>query len=184
MTNTSEGLGFSWLVSAIRALDKHLADRAGRAVNVSLTLRNWLIGAHIAEYELHGADRATYGDGLLRELSKRLSDLKVSNCNRRQLYRYLRFYRLFPEIVGTLSPQLHLLHSPTVFPSAIFRADAKSGRCVTPPGHHQPPETAKRDRVAKRDRAIERQCQACPKCLSCATCAMPGPQVPRRRCRW
>lgn len=40
------------------------------------------------------------------ELARRLADLKVSNCNRRQLYRYLRFYRLYPEIVGTLSPQL------------------------------------------------------------------------------
>ncbi len=30
----------------------------------------------------------------------------MSNCDRRQLYRYLRFYRLYPEIVRTLSPQL------------------------------------------------------------------------------
>jgi len=36
-------------------------------------------------------------------------DLKVSNCNRRQLYRYLRFYRLYPEIVGAMSPQLKKL---------------------------------------------------------------------------
>jgi hypothetical protein len=35
-----------------------------------------------------------------------LSRLNVSNCNRRQLYRYLRFYRLYPRILGTLSPQL------------------------------------------------------------------------------
>jgi len=40
------------------------------------------------------------------ELAKRLTDLKVSNCNRRQLYHYLRFYRLYPEIVGTMSAQL------------------------------------------------------------------------------
>ena len=43
------------------------------------------------------------------ELAKRLTELKVSNCNRRQLYRYLRFYRLYPEIVGTLSAQLKKL---------------------------------------------------------------------------
>jgi predicted nuclease of restriction endonuclease-like (RecB) superfamily len=35
-----------------------------------------------------------------------LTDLRISNSNRRQLYRYLRFYRFYPEIVGTLSPQL------------------------------------------------------------------------------
>ncbi len=45
-------------------------------------------------------------DNLLTELAKQLTGLKVSNCGRRQLYRYLRFYRLYPEIVRTLSPQL------------------------------------------------------------------------------
>ncbi|HDL86719.1 MAG TPA: cytoplasmic protein, partial [Candidatus Acetothermia bacterium] len=45
-----------------------MAAQAGRAVNISLTMRNWLIGAYIAEYELRGLDRASYGDGLLAEL--------------------------------------------------------------------------------------------------------------------
>ena len=86
-----------------------MAAQAGRAVNISLTMRNWLIGACVAEYELCGADRATYGESLLRQLAKHLTDYGISNCNRRQLYRYLRFYRLYPEIVGTLSPQLQAL---------------------------------------------------------------------------
>jgi predicted nuclease of restriction endonuclease-like (RecB) superfamily len=109
MANRPKKFYFSSLVSAIQQVHEHLAAQAGRAVNISLTLRNWLIGAYIAEYELSGADRASYGDNLLGELAKRLTDLKVSNCNRRQLYRYLRFYRLYPEIVGTLSPQLKKL---------------------------------------------------------------------------
>ena len=41
--------------------------------------------------------------------SKRLTGFKVSNCNRRQLYRYLHFYRLYPEIVRTMSTQLKKL---------------------------------------------------------------------------
>ncbi|MBI4830791.1 MAG: DUF1016 family protein [Candidatus Lindowbacteria bacterium] len=100
---------FNKLVDVIRQAHEELAAQAGRAVNLSLTMRNWLIGAYIAEYELSGADRASYGNSLLTELSKRLTELNVSNCNRRQLYRYLRFYRLYPEIVGTLSPQLRKL---------------------------------------------------------------------------
>lgn len=72
-------------------------------------MRNWLIGVYIAEYELCGADRATYWESLLTELAKHLTDHAISNCNRRQLYRYLRFYRLYPEIVGTLSAQLKAL---------------------------------------------------------------------------
>jgi DUF1016 N-terminal domain len=72
------------------------AAQASRAVNVSLTLRNWLIGSYIAEYELLGKDRANYGEKLLDSLATELSVLNVSNSNRRQLYRYLRFYRTYP----------------------------------------------------------------------------------------
>jgi len=52
---------FGSLVSGIRQIHNELASQAGRAVNVSLTLRNWLIGCYIAEYELHGTARAKYG---------------------------------------------------------------------------------------------------------------------------
>ena len=108
MANNPEGFNFSTLVSAIHQVNENMAAQAGRAVNVSLTLRNWLIGAYIDKYELNGSDRADYGDKLLSELAKRLTDIRVSNCNRRQLYRYLRFYRLYPQIVGTSSPQLQI----------------------------------------------------------------------------
>ena len=119
---------FNHLVSAIKTVDDALAVQASRAVNISLTLRNWLIGAYIAEYELHGADRASYGDKLFAELAERLSRLKVSNCNRRQLYRYLRFYRLYPAIVGTLPPQLRD-KLPYALPSQSL---SKNGKVGTP----------------------------------------------------
>jgi predicted nuclease of restriction endonuclease-like (RecB) superfamily len=98
------------LSEAIHQIHDELSVQAGRAVNLSLTLRNWFIGCRIAEYELNGADRASYGEKTLLELAKRLHD--VSNCNRRQLYRYLRFYRLYPQIAGTLSPQFKRLLPP------------------------------------------------------------------------
>ncbi len=109
METNNRKWSFEKLVGFIRQVHDELAAQAGRAVNLSLTLRNWLIGCYIAEYELCGSDRASYGDSLLIELAKRLTGLKVSNCNRRQLYRYLRFYRVYPEIVGTLSAQLKKL---------------------------------------------------------------------------
>ena len=106
MNNKQASFDFSTLVNVIQQTHEQMAAQAGRAVNMSLTLRNWMIGAYIDEYELRGLDRALYGEKLLVELANRLKELKISNCNRRQLYRYLRFYRLYPEIVGTLSPQL------------------------------------------------------------------------------
>jgi predicted nuclease of restriction endonuclease-like (RecB) superfamily len=98
--------GFPALVSAIRDVHAQCAREALRAVNIGLSFRNWLIGAHIHHYELRGEDRATYGDKLLAKLSAQLSEAGVSNCDRRQLYRYLRFFRLYPHIAGTLPPQL------------------------------------------------------------------------------
>lgn len=105
----SEKLTFRMLVDSIRQIHNQLAGQAAKAVNISLTLRNWLIGMYISEFELRGANRATYGEKLLSELARQLAGLKISNCNRRQLYRYLRFHRTYPAIVGTLSPQLQSL---------------------------------------------------------------------------
>ena len=97
-------LEFSILVTRIQELHTSLQNEAAKSVNTMLTLRNWMIGYYIAEYELRGSDRAEYGDKLLTKLSEELNNL--SNCNRRQLYRYLRFFRFYPQIMGTLSPQL------------------------------------------------------------------------------
>lgn len=101
---------FTRLVESIQAAHCELAAQAGKAINISLTLRNWLIGYYIAEYELSGKDRAQYGDRLFSELAKALANL--SNCNRRQLYRYHRFYNFYPGIVGTLPPQFKKLSLP------------------------------------------------------------------------
>ncbi|MCR4573147.1 MAG: PDDEXK nuclease domain-containing protein [Lentisphaeria bacterium] len=85
----------------MRQLHEHLAAKAKHAINISLTLRNWLIGFYIAEYQLHGADRAKYGEQLIPQLAKCLTDLP--NCHKRQLYDYLQFYRTWPEILPTVS---------------------------------------------------------------------------------
>lgn len=109
MTSKTTKLDFSQLVETIHQVDQSMCAQAGRAVNTSLTLRNWFIGLHIAEYELRGADRSNYGDNLLRNLSEKLRGLKISNIGRRQLYMYLSFYRTYPQIVRALSAQFNTL---------------------------------------------------------------------------
>lgn len=42
---------FSSLVTGIRDIHRHLQNAASKSVNLMLTLRNWLIGYYIAEYE-------------------------------------------------------------------------------------------------------------------------------------
>ncbi|MDR0909421.1 MAG: PDDEXK nuclease domain-containing protein [Spirochaetaceae bacterium] len=105
-------MDFTNLIISIKGLNDTILAQVSRAINTGLTLRNWLIGCYISEYELHGEDRAKYGEGLFKALAENLKD--VSNCNRRQLYRYLRFYRLYPQIVGTANPLFRQLLPPDI----------------------------------------------------------------------
>lgn len=108
-TINPEEMDLPSLVRRIVDIHNHLVERATKAVNVSLTLRNWLIGLSIQNYELEGKDRATYGDRLFSKLAEDLTSRGISNCSRRQLYRYRDFYLAYPHIVGSLPPQLHNL---------------------------------------------------------------------------
>ncbi len=112
---STQALNFADLVAAIQQTHVVLADQAAKAVNISLTLRNWFIGHHIAEFELQGADRARYGDKLLSELAQVLRDHAVSNVGKRQLYGYLAFYRAYPQIVRTASAQ----SAQTLLPAVV-----------------------------------------------------------------
>lgn len=80
---------FSALVVAIRQAHEQCAAQAIRAVNVNLTLRNWVIGWYIREYEQNGADRATYGDALLEKLSDQL----IAAGHKELTARYIRLCR-------------------------------------------------------------------------------------------
>jgi uncharacterized protein DUF1016 len=83
---------FKLLVKSIRQAHEELAAQASRAINAGLTLRNWLIGFYITEYEQKGTDRAQYGDKLLDRLSSKLLEAGVSRAEIRELRRYRQFY--------------------------------------------------------------------------------------------
>ena len=78
---------------------------AYRAVNVSLTIRNWLLGERIAKDKLDGAVKAEYGKGIIKVLAKELSSKYGKGLDFSSLYQYIRFYRLFPEILDAVSPK-------------------------------------------------------------------------------
>ncbi|MDB5846329.1 MAG: hypothetical protein JWP29_81 [Rhodoferax sp.] len=116
--NSPALLDFNELVRSIVHVHEELGAQASRAVNLSLTLRNWMIGYYIDTFELQGANRADYGDQLFANLSRELTAARLSNCDKRQLYRYLSLFRTYPQIVGTLSPQLQEL-LPVAFPAKV-----------------------------------------------------------------
>ena len=103
---STPALSFERLVTAIGQAHAELVAQASRAVNASLTLRNWLIGCYIAEYEQQGTDRAQYGDKLIERLSERLMQAGVSRAEARELRRYRQFYLTYPRIRESLSPEL------------------------------------------------------------------------------
>jgi hypothetical protein len=111
---------FKDIVRSIVEVHKELSAQASRAVNLSITLRNWLIGCHIAIYELNGSDRAVYGERLLSKLSEELQKLQVSSVGKRQLYHYLKFYQTYPQIVRSLPAQL-----VQTLPAGVFELDKK-----------------------------------------------------------
>ena len=123
---------FDDLVNSIQQVHSELAANANRAVNISLTLRNWFIGCYIAEYELNGADRAGYGEKLLNALSKELLSLGISNCNRRQIYDYLKFYRTYPQIMHTVSAQFKKL-LPADYSNSMIKVPTVSAQLSVPP---------------------------------------------------
>lgn len=78
---------------------------AVKAINRMQTMRNWLIGYYIIEFEQHGKDRAEYGARLLKKLEARVNRKGLTET----LFKNSRkFYRLYPQMVenitGVISP--------------------------------------------------------------------------------
>ncbi|MBK8426766.1 MAG: hypothetical protein IPL27_12705 [Lewinellaceae bacterium] len=88
------------LISAIQTTHAYTQQFAIQQVNVALTIRNWIIGFYIVEYEQHGSDKAMYGDGVMKELAKRLKHIKGISVP--QLYRFREFYLCYPQIFSTV----------------------------------------------------------------------------------
>ena len=49
---------FEGLIQSVKSLDEFTKTQAKSAVNQMLTIRNWVIGCYIVNYEQKGEDRA------------------------------------------------------------------------------------------------------------------------------
>ena len=92
---------------------KHIIEtsqkQAYQAVNTTLILRNWYIGKRIYEEEMKCKDRAQYGEEIIKQLSKELQKQYGKGYNYSSIYRFVKFYKLFPNILATVWPKSHLL---------------------------------------------------------------------------
>ena len=98
-------LNYGGLVESIARLHVRTQAGAAAAVNQFLTLRNWLIGACIVEFEQRVSDRARYGERLLACLSDDLVKRGIRGCSQDRLEWMRRFYVVYPQIRQTLSEE-------------------------------------------------------------------------------
>lgn len=97
------------LVSHIATLWDNARAKAIIAVNSELLDANWLTGQYIVEFEQGGNAKAKYGDKLLINLSKDLTQLKGKGFSRSNLTYMRKLYLVFPKC-ETLSHQLTWSH--------------------------------------------------------------------------
>jgi hypothetical protein len=103
-TQTTNSGDFVSLVTVIVHLHQQTQDYATKAVNMALTLRNWLIGYRIVEFEQQGNDRAAYGQRLLPALAERLAAAGLKRVDVRELRRFRLLYKVYPQIRESLTP--------------------------------------------------------------------------------
>ena len=106
-----------------------------KAINRFATIRNYVIGFYIVEYEQHGNDRAKYGDRLLKRLAESvnkrgINETILKNCR--------RFYLTYPQIkdyLTAISPtasEKSLGKSPTASDKSSQISPTVSDNFITP----------------------------------------------------
>lgn len=86
---------FDKLVHSIQSIQNGLQQQAAHAVNLTLTVRNWLMGCYIVEFEQHGEDRAEYGAKLLKRLEEQL---QTKGLTERRFREFRRLYLVYPQL--------------------------------------------------------------------------------------
>jgi len=118
------------LVSVIQQVNDFFLQQVQRQVNTALTLRNWMIGLYLIEYEQQGKDRAEYGQQIYKTLAGRLKANGVKSLSERNLYLCKDFYGAYPQILQTLSAKSYL--DDLVLPQNLQTVSAKSERSKNP----------------------------------------------------
>ncbi|MEA3554860.1 MAG: DUF1016 N-terminal domain-containing protein [Campylobacterota bacterium] len=85
------------LIDKINNVHQAIQQDVIRSVSSGLTLRNWVIGYYIVEYEQNGADVSNYGDKVISTIALKLVDIKGMSKTNLKLYR--RFYLQYKQII-------------------------------------------------------------------------------------
>ena len=83
--------------SEINELLKQARKSVYKTVNTIMVQTYWQIGKRIIEQEQHGQNRANYGDYLITNLSRYLSDTIGKGFSEANLWNVRQFYLVFPD---------------------------------------------------------------------------------------
>lgn len=127
----SNELTFESLVGNVEHVHNITSSYAKGAVNQLLTVRNWMIGYYIVEYEQHGKSRAEYGTNLLGELARKLD---IKGLDRTHLNLCRIFYIKYPQICASVSHKLKGIgeskYLPEIIPSETVEADSVNNGAI------------------------------------------------------
>ena len=104
--NILGNFNFDSLAQCISMIHSTLQTSAVNSVNRFATVRNWLFGRYIIEYEQQGNDRAQYGEKLLHRIVEKLN---IKGVNTTLLKNSRKFYLTYPqlnEVIVEICPML------------------------------------------------------------------------------
>ena len=127
---------FNNLSTQVLKVHDVLYQQAVRAVNTHITIRNWIIGYYIVEFEQNGSDRAKYGSQLLTKLSVKI---KIKGLTPPELSRCRQFYQTYPSILGSLTQELKKIVPKSIFGSVTQKSKAviKRGEIAVPATYYK-----------------------------------------------
>lgn len=96
-------MNFDNLIYLIDKTHNVLYGNAVKAINLNNTIRNWLFGFYIVEYEQNGEDRAKYGEKVLHNIENHFKFSGTKGITERRLREYRKFYLVYPQIRRTMT---------------------------------------------------------------------------------
>lgn len=120
---TQEGMIDSMLLNDTCRIIEDAREYAYRAVNTALTIRNWKLGERIARENLDEKGKAEYGKQVITSLATILTEKYGKGLDFSSLYKYIKFYQCFPDILDAVSPKSGKVDaaSPKLLPWTLYR---------------------------------------------------------------
>lgn len=116
--NEETAFSFEHLSDLVEQVHTSAYSASVKAINRFATVRNYVIGYYIVEYEQHGSDRAKYGDKLLKRLAEKVNKrginetlLKISRAF------YLNYPQVKTYLEGKSATLSHQLNKKSAMPS-------------------------------------------------------------------